>query len=139
MKQDTARHLKIAARNLTHNFDLFAQHYQLTGAQMSFIDYLNDHCDTEVLQRDLEQEFNIQRSTATLILQRMEKKSLVKRQPAKQDARQRAVSLTDQSQAIVTVVQNYMQQQQQKLEYNFSTAEIAIFEKILRYYQQQEN
>ena len=133
MVHDTGRLLKIAARQLTKNFDDFARQYGLTATQMSIIDHLGRKQE-EVLQRDLEQEFNIRRSTATLILQRMEKKDLIKRTPAQIDARQRAVVLTDKGKQLVGFVSDYMQLQQIQLQQQFSNTEIALFEKILHYY-----
>lgn len=133
MVHDTGRLLKIAARQLTKNFDDFARQYGLTATQMSIIDHLGRKQE-EVLQRDLEQEFNIRRSTATLILQRMEKKDLIKRAPAQIDARQRAVVLTDKGKQLVGFVSDYMQLQQTQLQQQFSNTEIALFEKILHYY-----
>ncbi|NUG67064.1 winged helix-turn-helix transcriptional regulator [Lactobacillus mellis] len=133
MVHDTGRLLKIAARQLTKNFDDFARQYGLTATQMSIIDHLGRKQE-EVLQRDLEQEFNIRRSTATLILQRMEKKDLIKRTPAQIDARQRAVVLTDKGKQLVGFVSDYMQLQQMQLQQQFSNTEIALFETILHYY-----
>ena len=133
MVHDTGRLLKIAARQLTKNFDDFARQYGLTATQMSIIDHLGRKQE-EVLQRDLEQEFNIRRSTATLILQRMEKKDLIKRTPAQIDARQRAVVLTNKGKQLVGFVSDYMQLQQTQLQQQFSNTEIALFEKILHYY-----
>ena len=120
-------------RSLTKNFDKFAQKYDLTATQMSIIDHLG-RTNNEVLQRDLELEFNIKRSTATLILQRMEKKNLVTRTTAYSDARQKAVRLTEKGKKLVKTVINYMTYQQNLLEKNFTKSEIQIFEKILKYY-----
>lgn len=133
MVHDTGRFLKIAARQLTKNFDQFARKYDLTATQMSIIDHLA-RTNPEVLQRDLETEFNIKRSTATLILQRMEKKGLIIRTVAKKDGRQKAVQLTIKGKKLVKSVSEYMNHQQVQLERTFSKSEITNFEKILHYY-----
>ncbi|MCO6541034.1 MAG: MarR family transcriptional regulator [Lactobacillus sp.] len=133
MVHDTGRLLKMAARQLTIHFDQFARPYNLTGTQMSIIDHLG-RIPGEILQRDLEKEFNIRRSTATLILQRMEKKQLIKRQTAQTDARQKSVQLTVKGQQLVQQISHYMQQQQAQLQQHFTKEEIAIFEKVLQYY-----
>lgn len=133
MVHDTGRLLKMAARQLTIHFDQFARQYDLTGTQMSIIDHLG-RIPGEILQRDLEKEFNIRRSTATLILQRMEKKQLIKRQTAQTDARQKSVQLTVKGQQLVQQISHYMQQQQAQLQQHFTKEEIAIFEKVLQYY-----
>lgn len=133
MVHDTGRLLKMAAHQLTIHFDQFARQYDLTGTQMSIIDHLG-RIPGEILQRDLEKEFNIRRSTATLILQRMEKKQLIKRQTAQTDARQKSVQLTVKGQQLVQQISHYMQQQQAQLQQHFTKEEIAIFEKVLQYY-----
>lgn len=133
MVHDTGRLLKVAARQLTKNFDDFARQYGLTSTQMSIIDHLGRK-NEEVLQRDLEIEFNIRRSTATLILQRMEKKYLIKRTASQTDARQRAVILTFKGKKLVRKISEYMQLQQEKLQQHFSNTEIVLFEEILHYY-----
>lgn len=42
---------------------------------MSIIDFISYGLKEEYFQQDIEKEFNIQRSTTTVLLQRMEKKS----------------------------------------------------------------
>ena len=57
---------------------------KLTGMQGWIIGYLYDHTEEQkldVFQRDIEAEFSIRRSTATGILQLMEKKGLIRREP----------------------------------------------------------
>lgn len=57
------RLLKQANNNMMRHFDQFARQYDLTGNQMAIIDFITDHADQEVFQRDIEHEFEIQRST----------------------------------------------------------------------------
>ena len=89
------RLLKQANNNMMRHFDQFARQYDLTGNQMAVIDFITNHADQEVFQRDIEHEFEIQRSTTTVLLQRMEKKGLIERHTSSKDARQKAVVLTD--------------------------------------------
>jgi len=130
----TNRLLKIAANQITRELDLFAHKYDTTWMQMSVIDYLSRQGDKEMFQRDIEHEFFIQRSTATVLLQRMEKRDLLYRQSSTTDARQKSVYLTDKSRNLETEINQFMNHQQKVLEENFSSAEIATFEKILKFY-----
>ena len=57
--------------------------------------YLYDHREEDIFQRDIEKQFSIGRSAVTNILQLMEKKGLVKREPVEHDARLKRVALTD--------------------------------------------
>lgn len=72
----------------------------LTGMQGWIIGYLADRPDQDVFQRDIEQEFEIRRSTATGILQLMERKGLLRREPVAQDARLKKLVLTPQALAM---------------------------------------
>ena len=82
------RLLKQSNNNMMRHFDQFARQYDLTGNQMAVIDFITNHVAQEVFQRDIEHEFEIQRSTTTVLLQRMEKKGLIERHTSSKDARQ---------------------------------------------------
>ena len=58
-----------------------------TGVQGMIIGYLYYRRDQDVYQRDVEAEFHIRRSTATGILQLLEKKGVIERLPVPSDAR----------------------------------------------------
>ncbi|WP_314061929.1 MarR family transcriptional regulator [uncultured Vagococcus sp.] len=74
---------------------------QYTMIQFLFMDYIGRFsATTSVFQRDLESEFNIRRSTATGILQVLEKNKLIDRQTSKQDARLKEIILTTEGQAV---------------------------------------
>ncbi|MFV0561395.1 MAG: MarR family winged helix-turn-helix transcriptional regulator [Enterococcus sp.] len=134
MIHNSGRLLKIASNQMVREFDQFAEQYDLTSMQMSVIDYLNTNDQKDIFQKDIENEFQIQRSTTTVLLQRMEKKDLIFREASAQDARQRFVRLTPHAMTISKKVSEYMILQQQKLEEVFSEEEIDIFEKVLQYY-----
>lgn len=68
---------------------------KLTGMQGRVIGYLCHNGEKEIFQRDIEAEFSIRRSTATTILQTMEKHGLIKREPVKYDARLKRILPTD--------------------------------------------
>lgn len=58
------------------------------------IGYLADHRGEDVFQRDIESALGIRRSTATGILQLMEKNGLITREPVEHDARLKKLILT---------------------------------------------
>jgi DNA-binding MarR family transcriptional regulator len=67
---------------------------QLTVMQTWIIGYLDGNSEKELFQKDIEAEFNIRRSTATGILQLMEKKGYITRQSINRDARLKSIVLT---------------------------------------------
>ncbi|WP_302852376.1 MarR family winged helix-turn-helix transcriptional regulator [uncultured Streptococcus sp.] len=134
MEKNIGRLVKKASNQLGREFDQFAKPFDLTGMQMSIIDFISYGLKEEYFQQDIEKEFNIQRSTTTALLQRMEKKELIYRQVSQKDARQKSVHLTQKAQDLVAECRSYFQLQEKELEERFSEDEIAIFEKILDYY-----
>ena len=122
------RLLKQANNNMMRHFDQFARQYDLTGNQMAI------HANHEVFQRDIEHEFEIQRSTTTVLLQRMEKKGLIERHTSSKDARQKAVVLTDKAVKIASACQSYLRKEEEELAQQFSSEEREVFLKILQHY-----
>lgn len=60
---------------------------KLTGMQGKVIGFLCHNEGREIFQRDIESEFSIRRSTATAMLQTMEKNGLIERVAVEYDAR----------------------------------------------------
>ncbi|MBQ1193081.1 MAG: MarR family transcriptional regulator [Lachnospiraceae bacterium] len=57
--------------------------------------YLHFNRDREIYQKTIESDFKIRRSTVTAILQLMEKKGYIKRDPVADDARLKRILLTE--------------------------------------------
>ena len=128
------RLLKQANNNMMRHFDQFARQYDLTGNQMAIIDFITNHANHEVFQRDIEHEFEIQRSTTTVLLQRMEKKGLIERHTSAKDSRQKAVVLTDKAVKIASACQFYLRKEEEEFAQQFSSEEREVFLKILQHY-----
>jgi DNA-binding MarR family transcriptional regulator len=129
---DYGKLLKYATNQMNKGMDAYAKQFDLTGTQMSIIDFIGNQ--QQVLQRDIEAEFNIQRSTATVALQRMEKRGLVVRQPSATDGRQKTVVLTAKAQQLHQVVSQYIAKQQNAMNTAFTPAECETFVRMLRYF-----
>jgi DNA-binding MarR family transcriptional regulator len=67
---------------------------QVTPMQGRVIGFVSSHADRDVFQRDLERAFEIRRSTASAILQTMERDGLLTREPVPYDARLKKLVLT---------------------------------------------
>ena len=65
----------------------------VTPMHATIIAYLEEH--GEVYQRDLENEFQVNRSTITKIVQVMERKGYIRREPVPQDGRLKQLVLTE--------------------------------------------
>lgn len=60
-----------------------------------------DRADTEIYQKDIEQEFKVSRATASNMLQLMERKGLIVRESVSRDARLKKISLTEKAKNMV--------------------------------------
>lgn len=128
---DLGKLVKQTDITLGRQMNLFASRYGLTGVQMSIIDFLGRCPQQRAPQKAIENEFNIQRSTATIILQRMEKRCLVCREPDPTDHRKRDVQLTAQATDLFPIVRDYIANHQQHLMDHFTTAELQTAVRIL--------
>ena len=119
--------VKQAITQIERERDHFATSLNITGTQMSVIDYLSNMPNYTASQNEIEQEFDIRRSTTTIMVQRMEKRGLIERIASPDDKRQKLVKLTQKAQKI----HEYMKQDDLKLRANFTDEELEITRKVL--------
>ncbi len=89
-------------KSLTNQINRYIEHHkmhqengQLTGAQHAVLGFISrNHEKHDIFQRDIEQEFQIRRSTATGILQNLEKGGYITRETTGYDARLKRIRLT---------------------------------------------
>lgn len=72
--------------------------HSMSQSGSCIIAYLNDHKDTDVYGRDLEQEFMVRRSTMSKVLTLLEQKGLIKRVDVNYDRRLKKIELTEKAQ-----------------------------------------
>lgn len=94
-------HVGVEVRKLSHlikrcamNSEAHQKADKLTGVHSWIIGYLFDNRDRDIFQRDLEENFNIRRSSVSNVLSLMEQNGLIERQPVLYDARLKKVVLT---------------------------------------------
>ena len=121
---------RLMNRHLTEN-----DGYGLTGMQFAIVSFIaKESTERDVFQKDLEQKFDIRKSTVTGILNTMERDGLLLRETVPYDARLRKMILTDKalqakknSEQVIDTVEN-------QLSKGLTEEEIAtfltIFEKI---------
>ena len=67
----------------------------LTANQSWVLDYLTLHQEQDIMQRDIEKKFPVRRSTASHMLQLMEKNGYIRRISAPDDARMKKLIITE--------------------------------------------
>ena len=103
----------------------------LTGMQLFILEYLYQHQEQDVFQRDLEAKFHVRRSTVTGILKGMEKKGLIQRLSVEEDARLKRIVLTPQAKSLHREVEMAVVRMEKIALRGLSKAEIEVFLEIL--------
>lgn len=104
----------------------------LTVSQAYVIDFISmEGKDRDIFQKDLEKEFDLKRSSISLMLNNMEKSDLIQRVPVAEDARLKKIILTDKAIMLHKKISNAIDSVENKLCKDLTTDEIKIFYKIL--------
>jgi len=105
---------------------------ELTGMQSFIIRFLHDNESKEIFQRDIEKNFNIRRSTATVILQRMEKRELIEKISVSYDARLKKLKLTPKAVKVNMNIEQDIEVFEAKMRQGISDEHIEIFMETIK-------
>ena len=113
-------------------FDNAAAEYGLTSIQSRMIRYLYLESEKrDIYQKDIEEEFNIRRSSVTSVLQLLEKKGYIERISVKDDKRLKKIVLTGTGKLIQEKVHSLIQEGEKRLKDELTEEELKIFIDIL--------
>lgn len=104
----------------------------LTGHQNWVLGYLIQNQDRDIMQRDIEKQFSIRRSTVSHMLQLMEKNGYIKRQSSETDARMKKILITDRGLEAYGRMQDRLDRFERMLQDHISEEELKIFLQILK-------
>ena len=94
--------------------------------------YLYKNRENDIYQKDIEDAFSIRRSTATGVLQRMEKNGLIIRSSCSFDARLKTISLTDKSRALLKRIDESLDETETIVRKDISQSDLDIFFKVVK-------
>ena len=128
MDKDCGTWISILSHKLRKRVNADVQSLGLTGVQSHVIHYvLTKSGEGPVFQRDVERAFSLSRSTATGILQLMEKNGLILRESVASDARLKRLVPTEKAVHLDEQVEEYLHQAEQCLTRGLSKAQLALF------------
>lgn len=116
MELDCGARVNILSHKIKKRLNATFSDLGITGVQSRIIYYILSHCQAgPVFQRDVESAFRLSRSTATGILQLLEKNGLIRRESVASDGRlkrlvptERAVCLNEQVHASLRATEALM-------------------------------
>ena len=99
----------------------------VTGTQGRVIGFIVSKKGKDVFQRDLEEEFSVRRSTATSILQLMERNGFIRREAVDYDARLKKLILTEKALALHKEIEKNLDETERLITKGVSDEELATF------------
>lgn len=106
------------------------QSEKLTQVQVHVLMYIHRH-EGQVFQKDIEQHLKVRRSTATQILNVLERESYVERMRLESDARMKEIVVTDKTLALIDSMEKHMKETESMLRVNISDNDMETFFKVI--------
>lgn len=94
LTRSAARYVSKLSNKLRRRLDRLSSRKEFSGSQGRTLHFLLAQTE-DVYQKDIEEEYSIRPSTATELLQQMEKNGLIVRVPDEHDSRLKKIALTD--------------------------------------------
>ena len=104
---------------------------KITLSQAYVIDFISDNSSRDIFQKDIEKEFDLNRSSVSLMLNNMEKNDLIKRVPVAEDARLKKIVLTEKSIELSKEISDAIDSGENQLAKGITPEEIEVFYKVL--------
>lgn len=104
----------------------------LTAHQSWVLNYMTRHSDEDIMQRDIEKQFSIRRSTASHMLQLMEKNGYIRRVSVPEDARLKKLIITEKGIAAQIRMQDRIQRFEHMLQTDVSPEELQVLKQLLK-------
>lgn len=100
--------------------------------QMIIIEYILNHQDKDVYQRELENVLNLRRATVSGVLQTMEKHGLLKRVLCDEDVRCKKIILNDEARLLFEARKKEFEKLEKIVKVGLSNEEISLFCHIIK-------
>lgn len=131
-QKDAGRIINIVSNQIKRRFDTLMFHETLTGVQGRVLHYiLSQTNERDLFQKDIEEEFNLRRSTATGILQLMEKNGFLHREGVDYDARLKKIIVSEKGSEIQELADENIRILEAKLQQNISETDLKTFFKVM--------
>ena len=115
--------ISMMVRKTIENSSVFSNNKELTGFQSWIIGYIYKTKDKKIYQKDIENIFMVRRSSATEVLQNMEKNGYLIRTASKEDARLKEIHITEKAEKIQMEVIKLFSEIEIKIKRGFSEEE----------------
>lgn len=131
MEKDCGAQINLLSRMLKRRLNATLQDLGITAIQSRVMFYIMEHSrQGPVFQRDVERAFSLSRSTATGILQQLEKKDIIRRESVSTDARLKSLVPTERAAELDAQVRACLRQTDEVLTRGLSEGQVQLFKEI---------
>ena len=131
MEKDCGAWINLLSHKVKARLDAAFLNLGITGVQSRVIYYILKHCEEgPVFQRDIENAFGLSRSTATGILQLLEKNGIIIRESVASDARLKSLVPTQRARELAARVYDCLQEMDRLLTQGLSEGQVQLFKEI---------
>jgi DNA-binding MarR family transcriptional regulator len=131
MSQDYGALVNLLSHKLKKQMDARLAAYGITGVQAKVMRYIGARYRTgPVFQRDVEEAFDLSRSTATGILQLLEKNGFLLRESTQQDARLKSLVPTQKAEELEHQIRLCIQDIETALTKGLSPGQLQLFAEV---------
>ncbi len=131
MEKDCGAWINLLSHKVKARLNAMLQDLGITAVQSRVIYYILVHCqDGPVFQRDIENVFGLSRSTATGILQLLEKNGIIRRESVASDARLKSLVPTERAAMLDSQVRACLRETDRMLTAGLSDGQIQLFKEI---------
>ncbi|MFA6850880.1 MAG: MarR family transcriptional regulator [Selenomonadaceae bacterium] len=122
--------------NLTHQlkrcFNIYFDNIGITGVQASILHFIMIESKyRDVFQKDIEEEFKVRRSSATNILQVLEKGQYIRRETIAYDARLKKIVLTAKTIELDKIIMEHIVKINERMLQNIPSDKLQDFQEVL--------
>ncbi|WP_294580256.1 MarR family winged helix-turn-helix transcriptional regulator [uncultured Thomasclavelia sp.] len=132
MKTNYGRDISKLANQIKRQINLLITKIGLPGAQGRTLHFLAAHQDEDMYQKDIEEEFNLRPSTATGLLQALEKEGYIHRYSCKEDGRLKKIVLDKKADDIARQANDDLLRLEKKLLEGIDPQDLKVFERVLQ-------
>lgn len=132
MEKYIGKDIIVLSNRIKRRMRVAAEALGITDTQGRVLQYIWEESEKrEVFQKDIEDEFDIRRSSVTQIIQLLERDGLIVRESVQRDARLKKLILTEKAIEIQKVMNGKVRELEAEMQKDISPEEKELFLKIL--------
>ena len=132
MEKYIGKDIIVLSNRIKRRMRVAAEALGITDTQGRVLQYIWEESEKrEVFQKDIEDEFDIRRSSVTQIIQLLERDGLIVRESVQRDARLKKLVLTEKAIEIQKVMNGKVRELEAEMQKDISPEEKELFLKIL--------